>query len=64
MNAYKVPITVVQIHPREELVATGDEMGRIFLWRNFYDNKTVCTVKIFKIFSFLCNINFYMLFIY
>lgn len=45
MNAHKVPVTVIRIHPREECVATGDETGHIFLWRNFYDQKTVCTVR-------------------
>ena len=35
-NARKVPITVVKTHPVEDCVATGDELGKIFMWRCFF----------------------------
>ncbi|XP_065358033.1 WD repeat-containing protein 75 [Calliphora vicina] len=43
MNAHKVPVTAIQIHPSEDCVATGDEYGKIFLWRQFNNHKTVRT---------------------
>lgn len=48
MNAHKVPITVLQVHPTEECVATGDEIGKIFLWRQFTDMNAVRTVNNFQ----------------
>ena len=47
MNAHKVPITAVQVHPTEECVATGDEIGKILLWRQFSDINSIRTVTIF-----------------
>lgn len=41
-NAREVPVTALRIHPVEEMVASGDEEGHIFLWRQFMEN-TVCT---------------------
>ncbi|CAD7079270.1 unnamed protein product [Hermetia illucens] len=35
-NGNKSPFTVVRVHPEEEMIATGDSMGRIFLWRNIF----------------------------
>lgn len=43
MNAHKVPITALQMHSSEECVATGDELGKIFLWRNFTHQKELKT---------------------
>lgn len=45
MNAHKVPVTALQIHTSEDCVATGDEKGKIFLWREFNHQKTVKTVS-------------------
>lgn len=35
-NAQKVEFTCVMTHPTEQLVATGDKLGRIFLWREIF----------------------------
>ncbi|XP_055386232.1 WD repeat-containing protein 75 [Condylostylus longicornis] len=35
-NALKCKITAVQVHPTELLVATGDENGKIFLYRDIF----------------------------
>ncbi|XP_075153172.1 WD repeat-containing protein l(2)05287 [Haematobia irritans] len=43
MNAHKVPITVLQKHPSEDCFATGDETGKIFLWREFTSQTEVKT---------------------
>ncbi|XP_058986289.1 uncharacterized protein LOC131806328 [Musca domestica] len=42
-NAHKVPITVLQKHPKEECFATGDETGKVFLWREFTSKHEVKT---------------------
>ncbi|XP_011200508.2 WD repeat-containing protein 75 [Bactrocera dorsalis] len=42
-NAHHVPITVVRAHPFEEAIITGDETGKIFLWREFMCQSTVKT---------------------
>ncbi|XP_017479964.1 PREDICTED: WD repeat-containing protein 75 [Rhagoletis zephyria] len=42
-NAHRVPITVVRTHPQEEAVITGDETGKIFLWREFMSTASVKT---------------------
>uniref|UniRef100_A0A1A9ZPX0 WD repeat-containing protein 75 second beta-propeller domain-containing protein n=1 Tax=Glossina pallidipes TaxID=7398 RepID=A0A1A9ZPX0_GLOPL len=42
-SAHRVPFTALKIHPTEECVATGDERGRIFLWREFGGNKLPLT---------------------
>uniref|UniRef100_A0A1A9WZU9 WD repeat-containing protein 75 second beta-propeller domain-containing protein n=1 Tax=Glossina brevipalpis TaxID=37001 RepID=A0A1A9WZU9_9MUSC len=33
VSAHKIPFTALSIHPTEECVATGDQLGRIYLWR-------------------------------
>uniref|UniRef100_A0A1I8Q2P4 WD repeat-containing protein 75 second beta-propeller domain-containing protein n=1 Tax=Stomoxys calcitrans TaxID=35570 RepID=A0A1I8Q2P4_STOCA len=43
MNAHKVPVTVLQKHPSEDCFATGDETGKIFLWREFTSQAEVKT---------------------
>lgn len=35
-GAGKVRLTCVRVHPCEELLATGDELGRIFVWRALF----------------------------
>ncbi|XP_061398990.1 WD repeat-containing protein 75 [Musca vetustissima] len=42
-NAHKVPITVLQKHPSEECFATGDETGKVFLWREFTSQHDIKT---------------------
>ncbi|XP_011193769.1 WD repeat-containing protein 75 [Zeugodacus cucurbitae] len=42
-NAHHVPITVVRSHPFEEAIITGDETGKIFLWREFMNPSSVKT---------------------
>ncbi|XP_004524794.1 WD repeat-containing protein 75 [Ceratitis capitata] len=42
-NARRIPITVVRCHPLEEAIITGDEIGQIFLWREFMSQSTVKT---------------------
>nr|XP_014093620.2 WD repeat-containing protein 75 isoform X2 [Bactrocera oleae] len=42
-NAHRVPITVVRTHPFEEAVITGDETGKIFMWREFMNLTTIKT---------------------
>lgn len=37
-NAKGNPITCLAIHPTEQLVATGDNSGRIFLWRDLFSS--------------------------
>lgn len=43
-NANHVPITVVRTHPQEKAIITGDETGKIFLWREFMSKNSVKTV--------------------
>lgn len=45
MNANQVPVTTLQKHPSEECFATGDETGKIFLWRQFNSQWEVKTVS-------------------
>lgn len=35
-SAGRVRLTCVRCHPLEQLVATGDELGRIFVWRSLF----------------------------
>lgn len=35
-NANKIPFTCLACHPIEEMIATGDETGKIFLWRKIF----------------------------
>ncbi|XP_037927474.1 uncharacterized protein LOC119662008 [Teleopsis dalmanni] len=42
-NAHEVPVTVVRVHPKEHMIATGDNLGKIFLWREFMNQQTVKT---------------------
>ncbi|XP_067622808.1 uncharacterized protein l(2)05287 [Eurosta solidaginis] len=42
-NAYKIPMTVLRIHPVEECVITGDVGGGILLWREFWNKRSVKT---------------------
>lgn len=37
----QTPINVVACHPGEDLIATGDIIGRIMLWRNFHQKYPV-----------------------
>ncbi|XP_073826744.1 WD repeat-containing protein l(2)05287 isoform X2 [Musca autumnalis] len=66
MNAHKVPITVLQKHPSEECFATGDETGKVFLWREFTSQHDVKTslyhwhhTKITSIYFTVSGANFY-----
>ncbi|KAI8125741.1 WD repeat-containing protein 75 [Lucilia cuprina] len=43
MNARSVPITALQVHTSEDCVATGDELGKIFLWREFTSKTDIKT---------------------
>ncbi|XP_053961195.1 WD repeat-containing protein 75 [Anastrepha ludens] len=46
-NARHVPITVVRTHPFEESVITGDETGKIFLWREFMNSESVVKTTLY-----------------
>ncbi|XP_055920541.1 WD repeat-containing protein 75 [Eupeodes corollae] len=35
-NEMSCPITCVRVHPKEKMIATGDEQGKIMMWRNFF----------------------------
>lgn len=38
ISAYKNIITCLEFHPEEEMIATGDETGKIYLWRQLFQN--------------------------
>ncbi|ALC40359.1 CG12050 [Drosophila busckii] len=40
-NQHKEPVTCVRMSPNEEMAATGDQHGRIYIWRNIDDAKHV-----------------------
>lgn len=42
-NALKSKLTCIATHPTEELVATGDVTGRIFLWRELFSQSEPMT---------------------
>lgn len=44
-NAHKKNMTCVKCHPTEQLIATGDVDGKIFLWRNILGKGFAMTVN-------------------
>lgn len=53
-NGKNKEITCVRCHPLEELVATGDVAGRIFLWRNLFRKGAEPTTVSFRVFICIC----------